>query len=67
MSRSERIEFNFSFEYDSTMKSEFESIWNIGLQMLTLADNYAAQSEAVVDIKVNESPGALEDRLSASA
>jgi hypothetical protein len=38
MSGSERIEFNFSFEYDSTR-----------------------------NIKVNESPGALQERISASA
>jgi hypothetical protein len=63
----ERIEFSFSFEYESSRKADFESIWNIGLQMMTLADNYAAESDAAVDIRVNESQGALEERRSASA
>jgi hypothetical protein len=66
MAGSERIEFCFSFEYEPSKKSDFESIWNIGLQMMTLADNYAAESDAVVDIRVNESEGALEDRRAAS-
>ena len=62
MSESERIEFHFSFEYDPKKKDDFESIWGVGFKMLTIADNYAAESDTIVNITVNETPGALEER-----
>lgn len=62
MSKPEHIEFVFSFEYDPLKRDDFESIWNIGSKMLKMVDDYAEDFNGSVEIKVNESPGAIADR-----
>jgi hypothetical protein len=66
MDKPERIEFVFSFEYDPKKKDEFESVWNLGSKMLKMVDDYAEEYNGSVEIKVNESPGAVVDRQLAS-
>jgi hypothetical protein len=66
MDKPERIEFVFSFEYDPKKRDEFESVWNLGSKMLKMVDDYAEDYNGSVEIKVNESPGAVADRQLAS-
>ena len=66
MDKPERIEFVFCFEYDPKKKDEFESVWNLGSKMLKMVDDYAEEYNGSVEIKVNESPGAVVDRQLAS-
>ena len=67
MDKTERIEFVFSFEYDPGKRVDFESIWNLGSKMLKMVDDYAEDYSGLVDIKINESPGAIADRQSVSS
>jgi hypothetical protein len=66
MDKPERIEFVFGFEYDPKNTDEFESVWNLGSKMLKMVDDYAEDYNGSVEIKINESPGAVADRILAS-
>ena len=66
MNTPEHIEFVFKFEYDPQKRDDFMSIWNLGFKMLQMVEDYEDSSDSPVEIIVNESPGAIADRQSAS-
>jgi len=66
MNTPEHIEYVFRFDYDPQKKDDFASIWNLGFKMLQMVEDYKEASDSSVDIIVNESPGAIADRQSAS-
>jgi hypothetical protein len=67
MFRSEEIQFVLTFKYDTMKREDFESIWNLGFKMLQMVDDYAEECDTSVEIRVNETPGALMDRKLATA
>jgi hypothetical protein len=62
MLRNEEIQFVLTFKYDTMNREHFESIWNLGFKMLKMVDDYSEGCDHPIDVRVNESPGALMDR-----
>jgi len=62
MGKKETVEFVFAINCDRTKMEEFGDLWMMGLRMLQMARKHGVTYGRRIKARVNESPGAKEER-----